>query len=155
MPRRPSDESDVNRFGSFIDRTSSEVGCWLWVGNRDRHGYGEFITRRSGVKKYHRAHRWSFELHRGPIPEGLVLDHLCRVRNCVNPDHLEAVTGAENTARGGNAIKTHCPKGHPYSGDNLAVRYVTYKGKRYQGRGCKACSAEALRQWRKANRTAS
>ena len=68
------------------------------------------------------AHRVAYELQVGPIPVGLQLDHLCRVRSCVNPAHLEPVTSAENTRRGLRAMKTHCPQGHPYAGENLLIR---------------------------------
>ena len=70
----------------------SDSGCWLWTGHIDRHGYG-----RNGPKQ---AHRRSYELHIGEIPKGMQLDHLCRVRNCVNPNHLEPVTPKENVNRG-------------------------------------------------------
>lgn len=91
-------------------------GCWLWTGVTVRHGYG--IIQRDG--KYHCAHRYVYEYERGPIPEGLTLDHLCRVRSCVNPAHLEPVDLRTNTLRGEgitaqNARKTECPRGHSYS----------------------------------------
>lgn len=97
-------------------------GCWLWAGAWDNKGYGIFSSQGKSL----RAHRVSYEQHKGPIPEGLQIDHLCRVHCCVNPDHLEAVTPKENTLRGFghtavNAKKTHCPKGHPYAGENLAL----------------------------------
>ncbi|MDO8391055.1 MAG: HNH endonuclease signature motif containing protein [Actinomycetota bacterium] len=75
-------------------------GCWLWLGGVDRHGYGKFELPSRTVK----AHRFSYELHVGSIPPGLVIDHVrewgCRHRSCVNPDHLEPVTVRENTVRG-------------------------------------------------------
>jgi hypothetical protein len=69
------------------------------------------------------AHRWAYESEVGPIPIGLTLDHLCKVRRCVRPDHLEAVTLQENLLRGltfqaSNAAKTRCPRGHPYTAQN-------------------------------------
>jgi DNA-binding XRE family transcriptional regulator len=87
------------------------------------------------------AHRYSYELHKGLIPDGLTIDHLCKIRHCVNPQHLEVVTYQENNHRGNGMSgchfrATHCPKGHPYSGDNL---YVRPDGK---GRGCKICRSE-------------
>ncbi|MEE8234211.1 MAG: HNH endonuclease signature motif containing protein [Gammaproteobacteria bacterium] len=92
------------------------------------------------------AHRVSYEMENGLVPKGLELDHLCRVRNCVNPQHVEPVTHKENCQRGEVGInhrrKTHCNRGHPYSGDNLYI--VPKNGKR----GCKTCSRENLRKWR-------
>jgi hypothetical protein len=74
----------------------TESGCWLWIGALDKEGYGVF-----GINgKQKRAHRVSYEAHIGKIPDGLCLDHKCRVRCCVNPSHLEAVTNKENIRRG-------------------------------------------------------
>lgn len=81
------------------------------------------------------AHRWSYEFHVGPIPEGLDLDHLCRNRGCVNPDHLEPVTREENIRRA-FATVTHCPSGHPYSDENTYVRPGTVHRK------CRACARQ-------------
>jgi len=92
-------------------------GCWLWMAAVDKKGYAKVGYNRPprgyGMEF---AHRVLYEQIRGPIPEGLDIDHLCRVRCCVNPDHLEPVTNAENHRRGiaRNAKKTHCPQGHPY-----------------------------------------
>lgn len=98
--------------------------CWQWVGSVRTTGYGTF-KRESYVTVL--AHRFAYEFFIGPIPDGLVLDHLCRNRTCVNPHHLEPVTGVENVMRGEgfaarNAAQTHCHKGHPFAGDNLRVR---------------------------------
>jgi hypothetical protein len=97
--------------------------CWLWIGCRLPSGYGKL--RRKG--KDWLAHRFIYTNLVGPIPEGLTIDHLCRVRNCVNPEHMELVTQGENTLRGESvsglaARKTHCPQGHEYSGDNLILQ---------------------------------
>jgi hypothetical protein len=107
------------RFEKFVNRTET---CWLWTGYLLR-GYGRFWFR----GKIYLAHRWSYERFVEPIPNGLSLDHLCRVTNCVNPAHLEPVTHRENCLRGvspvaAHAKKTHCPRGHEYDG----VR--TYRG---------------------------
>jgi len=129
------------RFWSRVDvRADNE--CWLWQGHLIN-GYGVFCQ--SHADRI-RAHRYAYETMVGAIPEGKELDHLCRVRNCVNPAHLEPVTNKENVLRGEgvtaqNARKTHCPHGHPYSGDNL---YVTPKGYR----GCRECRRAAHRAWK-------
>lgn len=87
------------------------TGCWLWMGRREKKGYGSLHSNGTSYK----AHRVSYELVKGPIPAGLEIDHLCRVRCCVNPDHLEAVTHRENIRRAvmpGKAPTTICPAGH-------------------------------------------
>lgn len=138
--------------------------CWLWTGYKDRHGYGEL--RAQGGRQ--RAHRVAYELTNGPIAEGLVIDHLCRVRHCINPAHLEPVTNAENVRRG-DAVKyrdeagrpigrpyqprgirmsdrTHCPQGHPY--DEANTRHVTRRNGT-KCRNCKKCeSARASARYR-------
>lgn len=95
-------------------------GCWLWIGVHDGRGYGHI--RHNG--RTTRAHRFSYERYKGPIPEGMYIDHLCKVPLCVNPDHLEAVSPKENTMRGTsfsarNARKTHCINGHPLADTNV------------------------------------
>lgn len=78
------------------------TGCWLWTASADENGYG-FLhvgSKRDGTNRMARAHRVAFELYRGPVPEGMVLDHLCRIRCCVNPAHLEPVTFGTNILRG-------------------------------------------------------
>lgn len=86
------DASASERFDRFIDKTGT---CWLWTGAIDRDGYGQFWSDGAMVK----AHRFAHELHVGPVPDDLTIDHLCRVRNCVNPAHLEAVTIQVNLSR--------------------------------------------------------
>ena len=110
--------------------------CWLWTGCQTPKGYGRFAHRR--------AHRMAYEYLVGPIPEGLVIDHLCRVRHCVNPAHMEVVTAGENVLRGigvsaKNRTKTHCPQGHPLDGDNLYVNQ--------DKRMCRKCGRERWRKW--------
>lgn len=121
---------------AFSDRVVERPdGCWEWSGARNNLGYGQLTI---GVRTREYAHRYSYRLHKGPIPEGLELDHLCRHPWCVNPEHLEAVTHAENIRRGHfkRSGKTHCPSGHPYSGPNLSVRH---RGDGRQFRMCRTC----------------
>lgn len=125
-----------------------DTGCWLWTACKDYDGYAIMTVNR----KARRAHRWGYELINGRVPDGLQLDHLCRNRGCVNPKHLEPVTNRENQIRGEgisaiNARKTHCPKGHPLSGDNL-LRYLSLKGVR----SCATCARARIAQQRKLQR---
>lgn len=98
-----------------------ESGCWIWSRRIDVSGYGEILLK----NKYWKAHRVSYHYYVGPIPEGMEIDHLCRVRCCVNPYHLEAVTGKENRRRGrgnGGILSTpvtHCRYGHALTPDNI------------------------------------
>ena len=108
---------DVPRFAAKIRKTDT---CWLWTACKFPSGYAQI--RANG--KTMLAHRLAWESVNGQIPTGLTLDHLCRVRNCVNPSHLEAVTIRENILRGHgeaatNAIKVRCMHGHLLSRDNL------------------------------------
>lgn len=106
-------------FSPLADRLEAKsipepnTGCWLWFGATNGIGYGKLSIGHSG-RIY--AHRASYELANGPIPEGLHLDHKCRTPSCINPDHLEAVTNAENTRRGLlsklRPPRSHCLRGH-------------------------------------------
>ena len=138
------------RFWAKVQRRPS--GCWEWAGYVDQLGYGRVCRVVDGFQRVYSAHRIAYEGAHGPISAGLVLDHLCRNRRCVNPDHLEPVTQATNIARGEwfvgeNAAKTHCPEGHPYSEENTYVIPAT------GGRMCRTCKAagrQAERQRRRA-----
>jgi HNH endonuclease len=125
----------ADRFAKAVVRDSS--GCWLWPGTLDRAGYARF--RDDDMRKVF-VHRWSYEYHVGPIPEGKVIDHLCRVRHCANPEHLEPVTQLENMRRGFHATKTNCKHGHPL------VRVVDKDGPRRVCRICKRASAARSHQ---------
>lgn len=100
---------------SFEDGYTAEPnsGCWLWLRSRNNKGYGKLCGFGNGRSVL--AHRYSYELHKGPIPAGLVIDHKCRTPACVNPDHLEAVTQSINMQRGARAIRVktgRCVRGH-------------------------------------------
>jgi hypothetical protein len=126
--------------------------CWLYVGAITSRGYGAFgIKHPDGLWRTAQAHRVAYQLIKGRIPAGLILDHLCRTTACVNPSHLEPVTDAVNVVDRGtgvtarNAKKTHCNRGHPYTTANT---YATKLG----GRQCRLCRALIQRKLRKAQR---
>lgn len=133
--------------------------CWLWTGYKNSGGYGLFAMQ----GKREGAHRVSYGLHKGPIPPGLVIDHLCRVRGCVNPAHLEAVTAAENLRRQyrdnaanrnegmitvRNARKVACNQGHPFTKENT---YITPK----MERACRQCLRRNQQRWLASKRVAA
>lgn len=135
----------VERFWSKVDRGDGGADdCWLWTGVKSHDGYG--ITTHDSTRTY--AHRFAWELLVGPIPEGMTLDHLCRVRGCVRaPEHLSVVTIQENMRRGMglaavNARKTHCKYGHPFDEQN------TWVGRKGQ-RKCRTCMRLAKRKARR------
>lgn len=127
----------------------TDQGCLIFTGRCDRHGYARVIGPNGQLGM---AHRLMYELVVGPISAGKELDHLCRVRNCVNPAHLEPVTHRENTLRGfgvtaTNARKTHCPQGHLLDDTNTYV----YPG---GNRKCRTCSAEQRQRYENRKRQA-
>lgn len=110
---------------AFWSKVKFTEACWVWAGSTQRLGYGNFGVKFKSGWRIVPAHRWAYEFCVGPIPDGLTLDHLCRVRNCVNPDHLEPVTLRENILRGENmaaryARRTHCDKGHEFTPENTS-----------------------------------
>ena len=120
-------------------------GCWLWSGACSNGGYGRFKIEGDMLKL---AHRLSYEHFVGPIADGLCIDHLCRVRSCVNPSHLEAVTLRENLLRGEGpsarcARQTHCLRGHEFTEEN------TYCRRNARKRECRTCRNMHSANWKK------
>lgn len=130
----------VNKNGPIPANRPDLGPCWLWTAYVNPDGYGCFQFEGGGL-----AHRFAYLTQRGPIPADKVIDHLCRVRHCVNPGHLEVVTQRVNLLRGEsiqahNAAKTHCKHGHQFTPENTDTR----KGRRY----CRQCRLDRKRSSR-------
>lgn len=143
-----SDRKTISRLERLAAMVAIDpvTGCHNWIGSVRTRGYGR--TSVGGKSVY--THRLAYELARGPIPNGMVIDHLCRNRRCCNPDHLEVVTNRENIRRGIGitaTIKTHCPQGHPYDAENTRINR---RGKKV----CRACSWAPYAAKTNANRRA-
>lgn len=128
-----------SRLEAWVDKSGE---CWEWGGYRNEDGYGQIKVE----GRMQGAHRVVYEHEIGPIPEGLELDHLCKNRACVNPAHLEPVTGRVNILRGEgfgavNARKTYCIHGHPFDKANT---HIDSRGRR----NCRACHRERMRRKR-------
>lgn len=141
--------SKVNKDGPIPECFPLLGPCWLWRAGLDKDGYGRFWVEDRNLG----AHRYAYEITNGPIPEGLVPDHLCRTPACVRPTHLEAVTIQVNTLRGDGltakfAVATHCVNGHEFTPQNTGKQYRNGKT---VGRCCKACNNEKnnARYWAK------
>lgn len=133
-------DDQIDRFRARIDDTGY---CWPWVGRLDRDGYGIFTVKRNGFNNIVAAHRVAFILANGPIRDGLQVDHVCRNRACVRPEHLDLVTSRTNTMRSPiapasvNAAKTHCKNGHLLGAPTVAG-----------GRPCHPCRTAANARYR-------
>ena len=147
--RPPGDFSLYGRVSACLDDVLIGDGCWEYMGRISWNGYGrlDLGPKPNGTSSKDRievpAHRFMYETFRGKIPSGLFIDHKCRNRKCVNPDHLDPVTCQENLLRGetlaaANAKKTHCVNGHEFTTENTKL----YKSRKSPvlARGCKACS---------------
>lgn len=144
MPRKYTPIDLMVRLWSKVDQNGQipvyrlDLGpCWIWTAGRNSDGYGHLKVSGHMVD----AHRFTYELLVGSIPPGLELDHLCRVRLCVRPSHLEPVPHEVNVKRGKSGWnwreKTHCPQGHPYDASNTYV----HQGARH----CRTCRRERNR----------
>jgi len=136
--------TNEEKFWGMVKKTDS---CWIWTGTQTKDGYGRFWQK--AKKKL--VHRISFESLKNIIPKGLEIDHLCRNRICVNPDHMECVTHAENMKRShpNNSQKTHCPQGHPYDEKNTKI---VIGGNGNKWRHCRICGRIERRERRLKNR---
>lgn len=138
----------LERFWAKVKKT--EGGCWLWIASCGYNGYGQFFPVK-GTRVY--AHRFSYEIHKGEIPDNREVDHICNQRACVNPEHLRLLTHRENCRRGtaGQKCKerfqkiTHCPHGHEYTPENTAW----WKQGELKARRCKTCEGIRGRERRK------
>ena len=130
----------------FADKITIGDGCWEFH-PVSADGYGRVHVRDTNGRHTELAHRTMYELLVGPIPDGLTLDHLCRNRSCVKPDHVEPVTRGENVLRGetltaAKKAQTHCIKGHKFTPENTRIR-----ARRQGGRVCRECANERCREW--------
>jgi len=129
-----------------IDFDSSTAGCWLWTGKTTHDGYPVWGT--TGCKTIY-AHRFIYAQEIGTIPEGMTLDHLCRVRNCVNPKHMDPCTLEDNIARGDydwRKYLTHCKRGHEFTPENTLLTLTTGRNKT-GGRACRTCARVAQKAY--------
>lgn len=132
--------------GRFLEKVDFSGKCWLWTGAKNGKGYGALSA---NGKSAYPAHRWSYEYFIGPIPAEKQIDHLCRVHECVNPLHLDAVTVRENLMRGNtlarrNKHATHCIHGHEFTNENTGI---DARGDRF----CKACKRQRTDRWQKSD----
>ena len=139
--------TELERFFKKVNKTET---CWLWTAGVSTRGYGVFHNTLISSKY---AHRYAYSAFVGAIPEGLVVDHLCGIKLCVNPEHLEPVTNKENLRRGEvgqknaehHRAKTHCKNGHEYTEET--TRLQLRKGRTGQNRRCVLCSNQAANKY--------
>lgn len=153
-PRQPpAADAWADKRAAFWMNVNKTDGCWLWTGRISGGGYGRF----SVAGKDHSAHRLSMMDAGVAIPDGMVADHICRVRNCVNPAHLRAVTQRINTLENSvgiiavGAVREVCINGHPFTPENTKI--IVRKGQEH--RHCRACKTDYTDAWRDRKRIAA
>lgn len=138
------------RFWRLVEIKDGEDSCWIWNGGKKPNGYGMFAD----GETIRNVHRYSYELLIGPIGDGLVLDHICRVRHCVNPEHLDPVLQKENVSRGALCdeaarskalARTHCVRGHELTEENT---YWAKSPTNFPRRVCRTCRRHGLARYR-------
>ena len=148
----PPTERNLRNYWAKVDKRGTDE-CWPWLGAKDKDGYGRFGYDDAN----RRAHRIGLLIAGIDVPEGLVPDHTCKDRSCQNPAHMRIATQKANctvnsvSPMARNAQKTHCPKGHPYAGANLAIKQVPpriHKGKRFGQCTMRICLACYPHNWR-------
>lgn len=138
----------IRSLDDLFDRCIPEPnsGCWLWEGYIQPNGY----SRPGAFGRYYLGHRLAYELAKGPIPNGMQIDHRCRIRCCVNPDHLRILTCQQNllcgeTLASENAAKTHCLRDHEFTETNTRMKFQ----RGYWHRACRECGREEVRARRR------
>lgn len=148
---------EADRFWAKVNKNSGVIGakpelgeCWIWTASKTPKGYGEFWL--AEAKRLGAAHRWSWQQQHGSVPDGLELDHLCRVRACVRPEHLDPVTPAINNQRGMNCAlrppnepREKCANGHEMTPEN-SMRRTDREREQYY---CRKCTAARQLRWKK------
>ncbi len=148
LTKLSEEERAARTLTRFMEKVRVTDGCWEWLGHKDKEGYGQFSvgSRTDNSRRTVLAHKFHYELLNGPIPSGFELDHTCRNRGCVRPDHLEVVTPKVNIQRGETGKwqgkRTHCPQGHLFDEAN------TYRPPSGRGRYCRICNREYSRRYR-------
>lgn len=142
-PRFALSPLEIKSLFLFLSHVDTSGRCWIWTGAINHGGYGLYSPPDGPQESAHRtSYRWFVD----QLVPGMHIDHLCRTRNCVRPDHLEQVSPVENIRRA--SLLTHCHQGHPLSGPNLYL----YEWRGQRRRYCRTCLSARMKRWR-ANRT--